>query len=126
MAQFVETIIRLVDDMDGTEGAETIEFTWDGKQLVIDLNEANATWFRESMAPFVKAARLKPKPKTKPKTARPVEAGGLSAVTVSSDEARMRRDKIRRWGRRNGFEVSNLSKIPQAVVDAYEAAHTRS
>jgi hypothetical protein len=38
-------------------------------------------------------------------------------------QAKARRDAMREWGRANGFQVAQFSKIPEAVVKAYEAAH---
>jgi hypothetical protein len=118
MAQFVRTIVELVDDIDGSQGDETIEFSWDGKDLVIDLSTANARTFRQVVEPFVGAARPKPKPKKqKAKEVTP------QMITKGAEaEAKALRNRIRQWGRDNGYEVSNVSKIPQPVLDAYRAA----
>lgn len=128
MAQFVRTLIELVDDMDGSEGVETIEFGWDGTEYVIDLNEAHAKSFRRALKPYIEAARPKPKVR-KSKTAKP-KSLVLEAVTgdASSKYAEMMagkpiRDAIRRWGRANGFEVAGRSRIPHAVVEAYYQAN---
>jgi hypothetical protein len=37
-----QTIERLIDDLDGTEGAETVAFALDGVSYEIDLSEKNA------------------------------------------------------------------------------------
>ena len=124
MAQFVRTIVELVDDLDGGPGDRTIEFTWAGTDLVIDLSEENALKFTVAVEPYVNAARPRPKPKRKQK-------GSAKSKTVAAEPdkygpeaaAKAQRDRIRRWGRNNGYTVSNFSKVPQAVVEAYEAAH---
>ncbi|MFZ0530583.1 MAG: histone-like nucleoid-structuring protein Lsr2, partial [Propionicimonas sp.] len=43
------------DDMDGTDAAETIQFSLDGISYSIDLSAANAAKFREALAPYVAA-----------------------------------------------------------------------
>jgi len=48
MAQKVE--VTLVDDLDGGKADETISFSLDGTQYVIDLSGKNATRLRESLA----------------------------------------------------------------------------
>ena len=45
MARFEEVTVSLVDDFDGTEAAETIRFSLDGKNYEIDLSKANANEF---------------------------------------------------------------------------------
>ena len=55
MAQKVS--IELVDDLDGSPGEETIQFTWEGKPLVIDVSKNNADKLRKAIDPYVAAAR---------------------------------------------------------------------
>ena len=110
MAQFIEMIVRMTDDLDGSEAVETIEFRWAGKDLVIDLNDVNAKAFHEAMAPFLKAARSAT---MKPKTGKPPKR--------SLD--RQARDEIREWGNANGFHVFAKSRIPAKVIEAYEQAN---
>lgn len=114
MAQQVEIIIRLTDDIDGSVGDETIEFGWDGKEYVIDLSGDNADALREAIAPFLNAARIKTKTTT---------TKAAKSVSGSKSADRHIRDEMREWGRRNGFKVAQFSRVPRAVVDAYHAAH---
>jgi hypothetical protein len=62
MATIVEK--KFVDDLDGSEAAETIPFSFDGMDLEIDLSGENALRFRMAFAEFVAAAR--PRVKAKP------------------------------------------------------------
>ncbi|MGI8870770.1 MAG: histone-like nucleoid-structuring protein Lsr2, partial [Mycobacteriales bacterium] len=55
MARKVITLLE--DDIDGGDAAESIEFSLDGSNYFIDLNEQNAIKLREALAPFVAAAR---------------------------------------------------------------------
>ena len=55
MVRKVETL--LVDDLDGSEAAETVRFALEGRQYEIDLSEGNASRLRGSLAVFVSSAR---------------------------------------------------------------------
>lgn len=56
MAQ--RTFVQTVDDFDpDTEAAETVAFSFDGVTYEIDLSAENAQTFRETMAPYIDAAR---------------------------------------------------------------------
>lgn len=50
-------IILTIDDIDGVEGATTIEFSLDGFDYAIDLRPENEKALRDALAPFVGAAR---------------------------------------------------------------------
>ena len=54
MAQQVS--VTLVDDLDGSEAAETVSFGLDGRAYEIDLSVDNAARLRDAIAPFVAAA----------------------------------------------------------------------
>ena len=55
MAQ--RTQVLLIDDLDGTEGAETVAFALDGVSYEIDLSEKNAASLRRAVTRYVRAAR---------------------------------------------------------------------
>ena len=108
MAQITE--VRLVDDLDGGEAAESVAFSIDSKFYEIDLGEKNASALRDAIAPFVGSAR---------------RAGGAPAVTRPKASARSGRPReqtaaIREWANANGHEVSARGRIPSAVLAAYE------
>lgn len=52
-----QTIITLVDDLDGSEAQDTVAFSLDGVAYQIDLNAEHAAELREVMQPFVARAR---------------------------------------------------------------------
>lgn len=68
MAQKVETLFT--DDIDGSQAAETVKFSLDGKDYAIDLSEGNAAVMRETLAVYVTAGRRQSKAKAV-KTAKP-------------------------------------------------------
>jgi hypothetical protein len=112
MAQITQ--VRLVDDLDGGEAAESVAFSLDGKSYEIDLSEKHAAALRDAFAPFVSSAR---------------RAGGSPTASRSRMSARMstragrsreETTAIREWANANGLEVSARGRIPSNVLDAYE------
>ncbi|EHR63491.1 histone-like nucleoid-structuring protein Lsr2 [Saccharomonospora cyanea] len=111
MAQKV--LVSLVDDLDGSEADETVEFGLDGVSYEIDLSAENAEELRDALAQYVEHAR---------------RAGGRkrsssrSAVKAPARSAAVDREQnqaIRAWARKNGYEVSDRGRIPSEVVEAY-------
>ncbi|WP_017537847.1 histone-like nucleoid-structuring protein Lsr2 [Nocardiopsis halophila] len=113
MAQKVK--VELVDDLDGTEADETIQFGIDGKNFEIDLNAENADKLREGMKEFVSAAR---KAQSKP-------ARGSSRQAKRKGPDRERSAEIRAWAKEQGKEVNERGRIPAGIVAEYEAATGR-
>lgn len=110
MAQKV-TIV-LVDDVDGSEAAETVTFALDGKSYEIDLNEKNAAKLRDALAPWLGHAR---RLTGGPGRARRASSGAGGSKSNLKD--------VRDWARENGHEVSERGRIPASVQEAYDAAH---
>ena len=120
MAQKVE--VRFVDDLDGSEAAGTVSFGLDGRSYEIDLSDDNAARLRDALASFVAAARRSGGPR-RGRTA-PRDAGeGADAPARPARPSRQATAAIRTWARENGHEVSERGRIPNSVVQAYEAAH---
>jgi len=46
-----------MDDIDGSEADETVEYSLDGKAYEIDLNMENAQELRASLAGFIESSR---------------------------------------------------------------------
>ena len=108
MAQITE--VRLLDDLDGGEAAESVSFSLDGKSYEIDLSEKHAAALRDAFAPFVSSAR---------------RAGGTTATArprMSTRAGRPRAETaaIREWASANGMEVSARGRISSTVLEAYE------
>ncbi|OXM49714.1 histone-like nucleoid-structuring protein Lsr2 [Amycolatopsis alba] len=118
MAQQVS--VSFVDDIDGTEAEETIEFGLDGVSYQIDLSAENAEELRDTMAQFVEHARRSGGRKrrlTPAVAAAPVATKQTTAVDRELNQA------IRAWARKNGFAVSDRGRIPSEAVEAY---HTKN
>lgn len=116
MAQRVNVV--LVDDIDGSEAAETVTFGLDGVQYEIDLSAENADKFRDVLAPYVGHARRS--------GGRRRSGGGSrsngSASSASSKTGASAAD-IRAWARENGWEVPDRGRVSAEVREAYDAAH---
>jgi hypothetical protein len=118
MAQKV--LVQLVDDLDGStsDDISTVSFGLDGVTYEIDLNAANAESLRESLADFVASAQ---------RIGGRVKRGGLPSAVAGSGTSRSKEQTqaIRAWAKKNGHDVSDRGRIPTAVVEAFEAAHSK-
>lgn len=108
-----QTTVTLVDDLDGGEADEQVQFTVDGKAYEIDLSSSNSKKLRDALAPFVAAAR---------------RAGGRRRGAAAGPVARATTDReqnqaIRDWAQKEGLKISERGRIPSSVLDAFAAAH---
>ncbi|AXB45646.1 histone-like nucleoid-structuring protein Lsr2 [Amycolatopsis albispora] len=111
MAQKV--LVSLVDDLDGSEAEETVEFGLDGVSYQIDLSADNAEELRDALAQYVEHARRAGGRK---------RSGGRPAAKAVARPATVDREQnqaIRAWARKNGYQVSDRGRIPSEVVEAY-------
>ncbi len=107
------TQVTVMDDIDGSPAAETIAFSYQGRDYEIDLSDSNATRFRTMMREYAGYARRVT-----------VRAPAPRSRSVA---ARRRAVAIREWARASGIEgVGDRGRIPQNVIDQYDAAHPGS
>ena len=107
MAQ--KTVVELVDDLDGGEAHETVEFSIDGVDFVIDLSNDNASRLRERLAEFVGHAR-----KVSGRRAR----GKAAAGSVDTQA-------VREWARSQGEQVAERGRLSHDLVTRFQEAHGR-
>lgn len=110
MAQRVQVL--LIDDLDGSDGAETVSFALDGVSYEIDLSEKNAAKLRNDFAAWVGNARKVGRGASSPSSARAARRSRGGNDTAA----------IRAWAKKNGYEVSERGRISREVMDAYAAA----
>ncbi|WP_270411176.1 histone-like nucleoid-structuring protein Lsr2 [Microbacterium maritypicum] len=103
-------ITSLVDDIDGSDAAETVTFALDGKAFEIDLSTANAAKLREVLAPWVDSARRVAGAAARTRTA-PVRGGRADL------------NAVREWARGQGLKVSDRGRVSATVLEAYTKAH---
>jgi hypothetical protein len=103
------TVVTVTDDIDGSEGAETVSFSFDGQSYEIDLGKKNLEKFQKGLQPFLDSGR------------RVARQGTPRAVR--SKASRKDSSAIRAWATEQGLPVSVRGRIPAVVVAQYEAAH---
>ncbi|TWE09932.1 histone-like nucleoid-structuring protein Lsr2 [Rudaeicoccus suwonensis] len=108
MAQRVQ--ILLEDDIDGSEASETVVFALDGKTYEIDLAAANAAKLRDSFAKWIGYAR-------------PMKNRARTTGATRQSNPRGDLNKIREWGRSNGYKVSDRGRVSAELQEAYAKAN---
>ena len=112
MAQRVNVV--LVDDIDGSDAAETVSFALDGVDYEIDLSDKHAGELREAISLYVGHARRtggRRRGNRRSSTGGSGGGGGASAAD------------IRAWARENGWEVPERGRVSAEVREAYAAAN---
>jgi hypothetical protein len=105
------TMVIVTDDIDGTEGAETVTFGLNGTQFEIDLAQKNADKLRKALAPYIDAGH-------KVGGSRPSSGSRRAASTVVQPDPKV----VRAWALESGLDVSTRGRIPASVVEQYNAA----
>ena len=98
------------DDLDGSEGAETVTFELDGVSYEIDLGEANQARLESSVAPFVAAGRR-------------VSRGNRRQTSSRAAGPSVDRAAVRAWAREAGLNVSERGRLSAEIMQRSEAAH---
>jgi hypothetical protein len=114
MAQKV--MVTLVDDLDGSEAEETVEFGLDGAFYEIDLSEDNAERLRDALSEYVEHARRQSGGRK-----RMAGRAGSGRAPRPASADREQNQAIREWARKQGMNVSDRGRIPKEVTDAYNA-----
>jgi hypothetical protein len=114
MAQ--QTIVQLIDDIDGKPAKETVTFSLDGVAYEIDLNTKNADKLRKTFTPYVEKAR-------KTGTRRPGRSDRRTGVR--STHHRDRAAQIRAWAKQHDIGVNERGRIPSRITDAYDSGDPR-
>src|SRR3712207_5535561 len=111
--------VVLIDDLDGSEGAETIKYSVDGHDYEIDLSEKNAERFRSVLKEFIDVSReVEQAPVltlTPARASRRQSSGGSGRGDIA---------QIRAWAESQGMDVSARGRIKKEIVEAYDAAHS--
>ena len=108
-----QTTVVLVDDLDGSEATEQVEFAVDGKSYEIDLSAQNSAKLRDALAPFISAARRR--------TGRRATSAAPVPARPASD--REHNQDIRKWAASQGMKISERGRIPTNVIQAYRESH---
>jgi hypothetical protein len=113
-----KTQVVLIDDIDGGKADETVKFALDGQAYEIDLSDVHAKELRDALEKFQEAGtRLG---RYSLGSARGPVRQAVAPRRRSGD--RDQNKAIREWAERNGKKVSPRGRIPQAIIEAYNAA----
>ncbi len=111
-----EVIEKLIDDLDGSDAAETLMFGLDGVTYDIDLSKKNADAFRKSLDRYMRAARRNPA------SARPTRRRPAPPTKAATKQRGYDIVQLREWAGANKVAIPSRGRIPQAVVDQYKQA----
>lgn len=112
-----QTVVTLIDDIDGSAATETITFGIDGASYSIDLGDKNAKKLRDAVATFVAHARRE----SSARSSRPTAGTRSSGSGARGDREHLQ--AVRAWARDNGHDVSDRGRVSKTLLDAYAAAH---
>jgi hypothetical protein len=122
-----EVIEKLIDDLDGSEAAETVSFGLDGASYEIDLSTRNAAALRKALERYVVSARRSSSSTPRARGRR--SAAPAAKRSAATRPAAPRRDydlvALREWAGANSVAVPARGRIPLAVVDQYKASGGR-
>ncbi len=118
MAQ--KTIVHLIDDLDGSEATQTVEFGHQGKTYKLDLSDQNAAELEEALAPYIAAAQ-----NVAGVTGSGRRGGRRAAAPQqrSGDSKNYDPKEVRAWAQSNGLEVPARGRIPGSVLEQFKAAN---
>jgi hypothetical protein len=117
MAQKV--LVEIVDDLDGSEAAQTVPFALDGVQYEIDLSDENAQALRDTLEHYVKAGLRTGGRKLRVAAGQSTVAGSGRATTSTDRE---RNQQVRAWAAENGFAIAERGRIPKEIYEAFDNA----
>ncbi|MBD0859650.1 Lsr2 family protein [Gordonia sp. zg691] len=108
-------IVQVIDDLDGKvlDQYETVRWSLDGKNYEFDTSSKHAQQFRDSLSKYVDISRQTGRV-TKRAAATATASGGRNKETTKA---------IREWAIKEGYELSDRGRIPQSIIEAFEAAH---
>ena len=108
-----QTTVVLVDDLDGSEATEQVEFAVDGTSYEIDLSAQNSAKLREVLEPYISAARGRSRRR----------AASVPAAMPRPVADREHNQAIRKWAAGQGMKISERGRIPSNVLRAYRDSH---
>lgn len=112
--------VILIDDLDGSEGSETLTYAVDGHEYEIDLSEKNAEKFRATLQDYIKASRTVDRaPQTPTSISRPARRRSTSTGNSGRDDIAA----VRAWAQENEIEVAPRGRIKKEILEAYDDAH---
>lgn len=105
-----ETIVRITDDIDGSEAVESVRFGFRGINYNIDLNAKNVAAIEKSFEKWIQHGQ-----KAEPGA---IRSRQRRASVSNKDQTAA----VREWAKANGYKVSDRGRIAAEVRDAFNAS----
>src|SRR5512135_1616350 len=102
---------RLIDDLDGSDAADTVRFGYEGNEYEVDLCGEHLDSFEDFLAPYIEHGRRVPV------LHRRRRGRGEMQRTKRNLSA------IRRWAREQGYQVSDRGRIAGEILARYDETH---
>lgn len=116
----IKTVQVIEDDFDGTP-ANTRSFGFDGVTYEIDLNDEHFQELNDALAPYLDKARRA----RGGNTGRRASSSPLRGRTQSTTDRGVKASAVRDWANANGVEVNERGRVPDSIVEQYEAAQKK-
>ena len=108
-----QMVEALVDDVDGSEAAETVSFALDGKSYEIDLSKRNAAALRKLLGRYIDAARGTDR-RSRARSSSASKSRAKNGSRRSYDIA-----QLREWAGANKVKVPARGRIPRSIVEQF-------
>lgn len=128
--------VLLIDDLDGRElprgEGQTVRYGYKGTEYEIDLSDEHADELDRMMSNLVSKSvkvgkmlpnRPAPKRIENVKEELPALPSGQMSITAQREADKEFRKEIRAWAREHGFTIGDAGRIPEAIRQAWDAAH---
>jgi Lsr2 len=112
------TVEVLIDDLDGSDGAETVRLGWNGDWRELELSKKNVAALSRALDKYWNVSR----PVSDGQARDRIRAG----KAPSSRRAKRDPKVIRSWATSNGIEVPARGRIPADVERRYNEAQRRA
>lgn len=124
MAQRVRTIFT--DDLDGWQAAETVSFSLDGQDYVVDLNQEHAEELRGIARQYGQSARRTNSGSGRRRSRQPkAQASAPAQLGPDVQDQDVDPKQVRQWAQEQGHKVSARGRVPGTSVAKFLEAVRR-
>jgi len=111
------TSVVVLSDLSGEPGATTRRVTVGSTSYEVDMTDSEFNDYETVLAPYVAVGRKVVNPSG--------FSGEVPLRRRTGRRSSVETAAIKSWGRQNGFQFKDKGRLPQVLLDAYQAAHTR-
>ena len=110
MARQIHT--RLIDDLDGSDAADTVRFGYEGNDYEVDLSDEHLQEFEECLAPYIEHGRRFRMDQRRRGRGRAGERPTTRDMSA-----------VRQWAREQGYPVRDRGRIADEILAQYDETH---